>query len=136
MDLKDFTVQVIKHLELQPGDTLVFSTPDRVSASERERFGAHVKNLFPGIKAILMDGGMNCDGVLRLNDGEALGVTMSERKEVPKQPAAYVTTGFNEHQKIENLGDGRRRVTVFKYGKESHSYIEDSNKPQPWWKLW
>lgn len=61
---------------------------------------------------------------------------MTDRKEVPKRPSSFVTTAYNEYQKTDYLDDGTTRITVFINGKEHHSYIEDPNKPIPWWKLW
>jgi hypothetical protein len=65
-------VQVIKAADVQAGDTVVFSFPDRLSVAEQHRFGDHMQTLFPdGVKVILLEGGATCEGILRMGSNEA-----------------------------------------------------------------
>lgn len=67
MDVETQTVvQVIKHLELQAGDTVVISFPHRLSAQETQRLIESLKNMWgAGVHVVLMEDGMTVEGVLR-----------------------------------------------------------------------
>jgi len=69
MELENVTIQVIKSLEIQAGDTLVFSFPGRLPAQASGRVLDGLKEIFPtGVHVILLDDGATCEGVLRMGE--------------------------------------------------------------------
>ena len=78
-----------------------------------------------------------CNGQLATRRHDLARGVIEEMDNKPfKMPPAFVTTGHNETLKIERLDDGRKRVTVYKCGKEVRSYIENPCGDVPWWKFW
>lgn len=55
----------ISVLKTQPGDTLVLSTPHMISQETAARIKAHLQHEWPTLKAIITDGGLRIDGVIR-----------------------------------------------------------------------
>lgn len=69
MELENVTIQVIKSLEIQAGDTIVFSFPGRLTAPATERILAGLKEILPTeVHVILLDDGASCEGVLRMGE--------------------------------------------------------------------
>lgn len=54
-----------EYMEVQAGDVLVFTAPSRLSQSTLDGLQKRVEQLFPGVKALILDEGLQLDQVLR-----------------------------------------------------------------------
>lgn len=65
-DNVEFVLQKIQRTELQQGDVLVLSTRMFLKDEEIQRLKDQIKpGLPPGVRVIVMDGGLTVDGILR-----------------------------------------------------------------------
>lgn len=71
MNIEEITVQVIKHLDVRVGDVVIFSVPGRLSLLQRDRFESVMKDILPdGVKPLMLEDGMKCEGVLRMANSD------------------------------------------------------------------
>lgn len=53
-------------LRVQPGDTLILSAPEAISAETAARIKTFVEREFLGIRALILSDGLSIDGVVRV----------------------------------------------------------------------
>lgn len=58
-------VQVIRRLDLEPGDTLFLSYPGYLSARTLDQFRTHLGDALGGAKVVILEEGATVEGVLR-----------------------------------------------------------------------
>ena len=62
---RDLLTARIQVMDAHPGDILFVSTPDKLSDKAYEHISGVFKQFFPGLKTVILEGGMMINGVVR-----------------------------------------------------------------------